>query len=143
MLDLDRRPIGVALAQAAKAVTRSFDDAMEAAGGSLPTWLVLLALANGVHTMQGDVAAAVGIRGPTLTHHLDRLEREGLITRSRPPGNRRVQHLALTEAGHALFIRLRDTAVAFDARLRAGLDQAEVDRLRALLSRLTENASRA
>ena len=57
-----------------RALSRAFDDALAAAGGSLPTWLVVTALKGGDHTMQRDVAAAVGIEDATLTHHLNRME---------------------------------------------------------------------
>jgi hypothetical protein len=48
--------------------------------------------------------------------------------------------VALTEAGEAAFARLRDTAVSFHARLRAGLPDADLERLDALLGRLAANA---
>ena len=35
-------PIGLHLAQAARTVSRAFDDALADAGGTLPVWLVLL-----------------------------------------------------------------------------------------------------
>ena len=44
-------------------------------------------------------------------------------------------------AGDALFLRLRDTATAFDRRLRAGLSEGEVSQLEALLTRLCDNVS--
>ena len=51
-----------------------------------------------------------------------------------------MQHVTVTEAGEALFLRLRRAAGAFDGRLRAGLDDAEVAELRRLLAQLAENA---
>ena len=37
-------PIGLRLAQTARAVERAFDEAPAAAGGTLPVWLILLNL---------------------------------------------------------------------------------------------------
>jgi MarR family transcriptional regulator for hemolysin len=133
-------PIGLLVSRTAKTLSRAFDDALAAAGGSTPTWLVLLAVKTGSHRTQGDLAEAVGVRQPTLTHHLDALEREGLVHREREPGNRRVQQVALTEAGEQLFLRLRRAAGSFDGRLRAGLDETQVTELRRLLAHLVENA---
>jgi MarR family transcriptional regulator for hemolysin len=133
-------PIGLLVSRTAKTLSRAFDDALAAAGGSTPTWLVLLAIKTGSHRTQGDLAEAVGVRQPTLTHHLDALEREGLVHREREPGNRRVQQVALTEAGEQLFLRLRRAAGSFDGRLRAGLDETQVTELRRLLAHLVENA---
>ena len=128
------------VARTAKALDRAFDDHLAGIGGSGTAWLVLSSLKNGEHRTQGDLAAAMGIRQPTLTHHLDGLERAGLVTRERDPANRRVQRVALTEAGAALFVRLRRSAAAFDGRLKAGLDDDEVALLRRLLAQLVENS---
>jgi MarR family transcriptional regulator for hemolysin len=83
----------------------------------------------------------VGIEGATLTHHLDGLERAGLITRKRDPDNRRVQRVELTAKGEETFFRLRRAAMRFDQRLRAGLGEEELETVRAALSRLQANVS--
>ena len=133
-------PLGLAVAATAKALSRAFDDALAAVGGSTPTWLVLQSVKSADSATQGELATAVGVRQPTLTHHLDGLERAGLVTRSRDPGNRRVQRIAVTEAGEQLFLRLRRAAAAFEGRLQAGLDDDDVGTLRRLLAQLEENA---
>jgi MarR family transcriptional regulator for hemolysin len=136
----DREPLNLFVTGVARELSRAFDAALTAVGGSVPAWLVLRALQAGDHRTQAELAAAVGVRQPTLTHHLDSLEKAGLITRERPAGNRRVQHVATTDAGDQLFVRLRRAAAAFDGRLRAGLDDEDVDTLRRLLADLVENA---
>jgi MarR family transcriptional regulator, transcriptional regulator for hemolysin len=133
-------PIGLAVTATAKVLSRAFDDALAAVGGSIPTWLVLQAVMATEVATQGELAAAVGVRQPTLTHHLDGLERSGLATRSRDAGNRRVQRIAVTESGEQLFLRLRRAAAAFEGRLKAGLDDEDVATLRRLLAHLEENA---
>ncbi len=74
--------------------------------------------------------------GATLTHHLNAMESQGLVRRWREDGNRRVQNVELTDAGTALFDRLRSVAVAHDARLRSGLSDEETEQLAALLDKL-------
>ena len=133
-------PIGLLVSRTAKALARAFDDTLAAAGGSTPIWLVLQSLKTASHRTQGELADAVGVRQPTLTHHLDAMERAGLVTRDRDPGNRRVQVIAVTEAGEQLFLRLRRAAASFEGRLHAGLGQAELAELRRLLAQLEENA---
>ena len=132
-------PIGLQVQRVAKSLHRAFDDALAEEGGSLPTWLILVSVKSGRPGTQRELAAAVGIRGATLTHHLASLERDGLVSRRRDPVNRRVQVVELTDAGEALFDRLRQAAVAFDARLRDGLSEGELDQLRSLLDRLARN----
>jgi MarR family transcriptional regulator, transcriptional regulator for hemolysin len=133
-------PIGLRLAQSARTVERAFDSALAAAGGSLPVWLVLLNLKVGRHGNQRELAEAVGITGATLTHHLNAMDAQGLVARTRDDANRRVQVVTLTEAGEAAFLRLRAAAIAFDARLRRGFAEAELAALGAGLDRLAANA---
>jgi MarR family transcriptional regulator, transcriptional regulator for hemolysin len=138
-----RTPIGLRLSQAARAVSRAFDEALDEAGGTLPVWLILLNLKVRRPANQRELAGAVGVREATLTHHLNAMDARGLVTRERDPVNRRIQVVRLTEAGEAAFLRLREVALAFDARLRAGLTDADLDRLDGLLGQLTANAGGA
>jgi MarR family transcriptional regulator for hemolysin len=135
-------PIGLHLAAAARLVSRAFDDALGEAGGSMPTWLVLLNLKiRGQVANQRELASAVGIREATLTHHLNTMESDGLLTRRRDPGNRRVHLVELTDAGEAAFARLRDVALAFDRRLRRGITAAELAGFEDVLNRLAGNVA--
>src|SRR3954451_11159715 len=134
-----QEPIGRALASTQKVVTRAFEHELAAAGGSQPTWLILLALKQQDWRTQQEIAATVGIEGATLTHHLDKLEKAGLIDRKRDPDNRRAVLVELTEAGDKLFLELAQAAMRFDKRLRKGLAEAEVDAFRDTLARLRAN----
>src|ERR1035441_3485155 len=78
-------PIGLRLARTAKTLSRAFDDALATAGGSLPVWLVLISLKSLQLGNQRELADAVGIREATLTHHLNAMDTQGLITRRRGP----------------------------------------------------------
>ena len=134
-------PIGLRLNQTARSVERAFDEALAAAGGTLPVWLVLLNLKIHRPANQRELAEAVGVREATLTHHLNAMDARGLITRTRDAANRRFQVVTLTEAGEAAFLRLRDAAVAFDTRLRSGLTDADLATLSTLLDRLAANVT--
>jgi MarR family transcriptional regulator, transcriptional regulator for hemolysin len=134
-----RQPIGLRLSQVAKVVSRAFDDALAEAGGSLPVWLVLISVKSREMASQRQLADAAGIQGATLTHHLNAMESAGLVTRRRDPGNRRLHVVELTAEGDALFFRLRDTALAFDERLRSGLSERDLSQIEELLGRLHDN----
>ena len=135
------QPIGLVLTRTSRTVSRAFDERLAAAGGSLPLWLILLALKTQTVRSQSDLADAVGIRGATLSHHLDGMEAAGLVTRRRDPASRRTSLVELTDAGTQLFLRLREAAVAHDTRLRAGLSDEDVARLAALLDTLATNVT--
>src|SRR5437764_2360027 len=133
-------PIGLAVTRTAKGLSRAFDDALSDGGGSLPTWLVLVSLMGRRHGSQRDLADAVGIEAATLTHHLNRMEAGGLLTRRRDPDNRRVHQVELTRSGEAAFHALRDHVSSFDQQLRAGFTDDELAQLRGFLDRLAANA---
>src|SRR5689334_4697642 len=131
-----RQPIGLQLARTARVVGQGFERALAEAGGSAATWQVLVIVRAQRWGTQAEMAEAMGITAATLTHHLNAMERQGLVRRWREPGNRRNQHVELTERGSELFTRLREVAVAHDARLRSRMTDAEAEQLGALLDRL-------
>jgi MarR family transcriptional regulator for hemolysin len=133
-------PIGLDVTRTGRLLSLEFNEALSEAGGSLPQWLILAALKRGDHAMQRDIAAAIGIEGATLTHHLNRMEADGLVRRDRVAGNRRTQVVTVTPDGDALFGRLLRAVVAFDQRLRAGFSERELNTLRRLLDCLRANS---
>jgi MarR family transcriptional regulator for hemolysin len=134
-------PIGLYVTRNARTLSRAFDASLAERGGSLATWAVLASLAaDDLLRSQRSIAAAVGIEGPTLTHHLHRMETAGLVSRTRDPEDRRAQFVALTPEGRAAFTGMLDVVRDFDRRLRGDLSDAEVDTLRSLLSRLVADA---
>ena len=130
---MDPLPIGLRLVRTARAVSQEFDRAMTEAGGSAAAWQVLLLVRSQQWGTQSQMAEAMGITGATLTHHLNAMETQGLVTRRRTG---RVQHVDLTPEGAALFDRLREVAMRHDARLREGLTDAETAQLAALLGKI-------
>jgi MarR family transcriptional regulator for hemolysin len=134
-------PIGLEVTRTAKTVSRAFDRALAEAGSSLPVWLVLVSLKGQHHGAQRELAEAVGVEGPTLTHHLNRMESGGLVTRTRDPDNRRLHRVELTAVGEALFASLLSTVVAFDERLRKGFTDRQLDALSDALGRLRANVA--
>jgi len=132
-------PIGLDVTRTGRLLQRAFDDELVAVGGSLPAWLILTTVKQAGQPIQRDIAAAVGLEDATLTHHLRRMEQDGLVTRHRPPDNRRNQVVAITPEGERLFQRMLETVIAFDARLRHGFSERELTLLPKLLARLRTN----
>jgi MarR family transcriptional regulator for hemolysin len=122
-------------------VSRAFDEALAAAGGSLPVWLVLISLKGQEAGNQRQLAESVGIQEATLSYHLKAMADQGLLTRERDPANRRVHQVRLTEAGEAAFLRLRTAAIRFDQQLRVGISDKQVATLERLLGRLEDNVA--
>ncbi|MEV6608325.1 MarR family transcriptional regulator [Kutzneria sp. NPDC051319] len=123
----------------ARTLSRAFEDALAAAGGSQSVWLVLLQLKINPGATQRDLAEALELREATMTHHLSGMERDGLITRRRDPANRRVHQIELTDDGEQAFHRLRKAAGEFDERLRHGIEPERLTELGDTLALLVAN----
>lgn len=132
-------PIGREIGLAARTIKRGFEQALGTAGGSFATWLVLLELRTNPGANQRELAAGIGIEPATLTHHLNAMERDGLLTRRRDPANRRVHLVELTKRGEATFQRLAVAAGRFDEQLRGGIGGDELAALRSTLAQLCAN----
>jgi MarR family transcriptional regulator for hemolysin len=134
-------PIGLFVTQRGRELSRAFEATLVDAGGSLATWLVLASLKGGLHQSQREIADSLGIEGPTLTHHLNRMETAGFVTRTRNPHNRRVHDVTLTTEGERVFVSLVGVVRDFDQQLRAGFSDKELATLRRLLQHLADNAT--
>ena len=111
----ERPPVGLQLARTAKSVSRAFDEALAQAGGSVPVWLVLISIKSQDLGNQRELAEAVGIKEATLTHHLNAMDAQGLVTRKRDPANRRaIIVLARSTNGGQSFVNYSWIASAFN-----------------------------
>jgi MarR family transcriptional regulator, transcriptional regulator for hemolysin len=136
-----RQPIGLLLTRSARTIERAFDDAMAARGGSISIWLILLTLRAGGTRSQREIARSIGLQAATLTHHLNAMETDGLVSRRRDPGNRRNHLVELTPAGEELFGQLRELAASFDATLRAGIEPEDLEAFGRVLGRMYANVT--
>jgi DNA-binding MarR family transcriptional regulator len=70
----------------------------------------------------GDLAAAEGVTGPTLTKIVAHLETVGLVTRSADATDRRAARITLTPEGHERLVRIRSDRDAFLEQRLGALD---------------------
>jgi MarR family transcriptional regulator for hemolysin len=107
--------------------------------GHLP---VLVALQDGLATSQRDLARFARIEQPSMAQMLARMERDGLISRTPDPADKRSSHVALTDTART---RLPQAcAELFDGNSAAldGFTDQESAQLVTLLSRLIANLDR-
>jgi DNA-binding MarR family transcriptional regulator len=81
-----------------------------------------------------ELADLEGVKRPTATRMIARLETEGLIERARDPADRRSSLVSVGAAGAALMRRLRKRRTAYLARRLRALETGDV----AVLARATE-----
>jgi MarR family transcriptional regulator for hemolysin len=74
--------------------------------------------------------------GPALVRHIDRLEADGIVTRTRDADDRRIISLELTAKGRRYFDRIRAVMATCDERLRAVLTEKEADVMQRALDKI-------
>jgi MarR family transcriptional regulator for hemolysin len=137
-------PLARTLSFAHKALHERAEEELAAHGSDLTTWIVLHQLAAPERAVsQRELADLLGIAGPTLVRHLDRLEAEGLVRRTRDDRDRRVSRLSLTPRARRLLQRLRPVMAELDRQMRAQLSAAELRTLERALGKLQAWGARA
>ncbi|MFG6401115.1 MarR family winged helix-turn-helix transcriptional regulator [Microbacterium sp. P04] len=120
-----------ALYSASRATTQAYRRVLEPWGLTYPQYLVLVTLwSDGTRTV-GELGQTLALDSGTLSPLLRRLERSGLVARSRRSGDERVVEISLTEDGTAL--RHRMTGVPAEIGRCLGVD---IDAARHLLDSL-------
>ena len=136
---MDDEPLTRQLVMTSKAIKAIFEDALAGEAATLATWVVLNGVERGRWSSQSGLARQLRIEGATVTRHLDRLERQGLISRSRDPDDRRQISVSLTPAGKLLHRRLRAVARRVDERVCEGLTERDRSDLERVLGRIRTN----
>ena len=113
------------LARAAHVLVQGFAAELRARGTSLPVWRALAALLAHPDETVSRLAEACLLQQPTMTKLLDRMVRDGLVTRSQDARDRRVIRVALTPRGKRLATELLAVAERHETEVLARHPQAE------------------
>ncbi|MBK3745600.1 MarR family transcriptional regulator [Paraburkholderia aspalathi] len=90
--------------RAARVLARKFDEALRPLGLTNGQFSLLMALNRPISPPIGPVAELLAMDRTTLTAALKPLERDGFLTITVDPKDRRNRLLSLTDKGHALLI---------------------------------------
>lgn len=107
--------------------------------GQLP---VLVALKDGKASTQRDLARFAKVEQPPMAQMLARMERDGLIARTRDPADGRSSHIVLTQAAQQRMPEAIKTLFQGNREAMAGFTAAESEQFVDLLTRLIENLDR-
>lgn len=134
--------IGFLLNDTARLYRRAFNARAREAGITALQWRLLIYLKRNEGIRQGPLAELIEVEPITLSRMLDRLADADLVERRADPADRRAWQLYLTPAAHARLDGLLPLATSVVAESLAGLTDAEVDQLAALVERVRANLSR-
>jgi MarR family transcriptional regulator, transcriptional regulator for hemolysin len=132
-------PLTKRLAFLGKEIHEEFAAMLAEHGCTMPTWAVLFQVHRNRGLSQVQLAALIGIEGPTLARHLDKLTADGLVERHRDPQDRRILRVALTPQGQQRWEELKDVRSQFEDRLTRGLS----DEQKAVLDAAIDHIHRA
>jgi len=96
----------------------------------------LLFIRNQGSTTSGKLAAALGVTPTNITGIVDRLIRQGLVSRTEDPGDRRVLLLRVTGKGEELTARLRERRRGYMTEVLGHMDDEDLAALARGLSLL-------
>ena len=101
-------------------------------------WAVLLHLWSVDGMSQAELARRAAIEQPTMVRTIDRMERDGLVTRTPDPRDGRASRITLTKRGRDLRDELVPLADGVNRAATEHLTDDEVATLRRLLAKLLE-----
>jgi DNA-binding MarR family transcriptional regulator len=128
--------LGYLINRAARAFANRLAAAMRPLDVGIGQWAVLLHLWATDGLTQAQLARRVAIEQPTMVRTIDRMERDGLVTRTPDPNDRRASRITLTDRGWALRDDLVPLADGVNHAATATLTAREVETLRRLLAKL-------
>jgi len=112
-------------------------------GLTLPQLRLLWTLRDDDGLPVGALAEEMGVNPSTITGHVDRLVRQGLVRREEDASDRRIVRNYLTEEGMAVVGVMRRVAGEYVSNILKRLDDAQLSRLERALADLNRAAAEA
>ena len=128
--------LGYLVNRAARAFANRLANELRPFDVGIGQWAVLMHLWSNDGMTQAQLARRIAIEQPTMVRTIDRMARDGLVTRSPDPSDRRAIRISLTERGSALRDQLVPLAAGVNRAATAALTADEVITLRRLLAKL-------
>lgn len=128
--------LGYLINRAARAFANRLATELRKFDVGIGQWAVLLHLWGNDGMTQAQLARRVAIEQPTMVRTIDRMERDGLVTRTPDPHDGRASRITLTERGWNLRDALVPLADEVNRAATAHLSREEARTLRRLLAKL-------
>jgi len=107
---------------------------------SAAQYVIILTLAEQEANSSAQLCKSFSYDPGAMTRMVDRLEAKGLVERRRRTDDRRQIDLELTDAGKALFPKMKALSMQVQNRFLRGFSKAEARALEGFLNRMLDNA---
>jgi MarR family transcriptional regulator, transcriptional regulator for hemolysin len=131
--------LGYWLTLATQAFHRALGDEVAPQGITYRQSIVLAWLALEGELSQAELASKMMVEPPTLVGILDRMERDGWITRNSCPADRRKKLIRATAAAEPVWEKIAESGRRVRSRASQGLSPQEIATLKQLLNRVSQN----
>ena len=128
--------LGYLVNRTARAMAGELAERLRPAGIGIGQWAVLLFLWAKDGSTQAEIARFAAIEAPTVVRTIDRMVRDGLVSREADPRDARLTRIHLTERGLRLRDELVPAAVAVNEAFTQRLTESEADILGRTLRKL-------
>ena len=128
--------LGYLLNRTARLMANELAERLRPAGVAIGQWAVLLFLWARDGLSQAELSRLVAIEPPTMVRTIDRMVRDGLVTRMPDPDDGRLSRIHLTERGWSLRDELVPLAMAVNHAILQRLTADEGRTLRRLLTKV-------
>ena len=132
--------IGYLVNRLARSMAGQLAERMRPVGVGVGQWAVLLFLWARDAMSQAELARIVAIEPPTMVRTIDRMVRDGLVTRVADAADGRISRIHLTDRGRALRDELVPMAIAVNDAMLARLTERERATFQRLLTKLVRDA---
>lgn len=131
--------VGYWLTVVTQAYHRAISDELAPHGITYRQSMVLGWLALEGELSQTELASKMMVEPPTLVGILDRMERDGWITRHGCPNDRRKNLIRANPGAEPVWEKIVECALRVRAEATAGMSEQELDTLKKLLKRMRQN----
>lgn len=140
--DAPENAFGFRLVLAMRNWRRVLDQTLAEYGLSEATWRPLIHLHKlGDGIRQNELAASLGIEGPSLVRLLDSLQAAGLVERREDETDRRAKTLHLTAAGRDMAESIASVARGVHRQLLKGIPRHEVEACLRVFDQIERNVA--
>jgi DNA-binding MarR family transcriptional regulator len=136
---LNPEVLAQSIAQAARSMRTALSHSLATSGLYAGQDGVVLALANEGSMTPGQIAQKLGVKAPTMTRTIGRMEAQGFVERSEDDGDGRMTRVKLTDAGLRSVDHINASLSVCAARAIDGLSNKEVKTVVKLLRVIDAN----
>ena len=127
----------MALHNTARIWRQGIDRRLKDVGVGQAGWMAIANIAKSKEPLsQIELANRLGVEGPSVVSLVDRLVKADLVARVPSETDRRIKHVVLTEAGLAIYAKVKTAADAYRKEMLAGIDKSVLEAAADLLEAL-------